>query len=198
MHVNNSRTAQILAQELLSQAVRNEPKITEDLQTIAGKVSAEMIGLENKFKSAESLIRKLLLLAEKDKTDQIFEQKLVKHSRNNNDTLRYTFILQNAGYAENFSDIVTKLRFKGYKIPQNRIWNAWKNAGTFRDTGYRGINITIISSQNQKFEIQFHTEESYRFKNETHRLYAELRDLETSVERRKEIIKKNASIGTKY
>ena len=43
-------TAQNLAQELLSQAVENEPKITGELQTIATQVSAELVGLENKFK----------------------------------------------------------------------------------------------------------------------------------------------------
>ncbi len=73
-------------------------------------------------------------------------------------------------------------------MPSNRIWNAWKNAETAKDTGYRGINITIISSQNQRFELQVHTAESFRLKTETHHFYEGLRDLNTSDERRKEII----------
>lgn len=83
------KKAQQLAQELLSQAVRNEPRITEDLQTIAEEVSTKMVDLKNRFKHEKSLIRKLLLLAEKDSANQSFEQKLKKHSDRNNDTLRY-------------------------------------------------------------------------------------------------------------
>lgn len=74
-------------------------------------------------------------------------------------------------------------------IPPNRIWNAWENEGTSRDTGYRGINITVISSQNQRFELQFHTAESFRLKTETHHLYEELRNLKTFDVQREKIIK---------
>ncbi len=43
------------AKNLLKQAGKNEPKITQDLQKSASEVSAEMIGLEYKFKSEASL-----------------------------------------------------------------------------------------------------------------------------------------------
>ena len=182
------RKARRLAKELLKQAKENEPPITADLQNLAREISAEMVGLENKFKSEVSLIRKLLLLAGKDKTRQSFEQKLEKFARLNNDSLRYTFILQSDEYAKGFQNAVEKLKHNGFIISSNRIWNAWENAETAKDTGYRGINITIISSQNQRFELQFHTAESFRLKTETHHFYEELRDLKTSDERRKEII----------
>ena len=73
-----TRKARHLAKELLKQAKENEPTITADLQSITRKISAEMAGLENKFKTEMSLTRKLLLLAGKDKTRQSFEQKLEK------------------------------------------------------------------------------------------------------------------------
>ncbi len=144
---------------------------------------------ENKFKTQASLIRKFLLLAGKDLTDKSFDQKLRKFARLNNDSLRYTFILSIENYWKGFQNALEKLRQNGYVIPPNRIWNAWENVGTPRDTGYRGINITIISSQKQRLELQFHTTESFRMKTETHRFYEELRDVKTSDERRKEIIK---------
>ncbi len=49
-----------LAQKLFAEAVENEPPITVDLQKIASEISVKMVGLENKFKSEESLIRKLV------------------------------------------------------------------------------------------------------------------------------------------
>ena len=190
------RTAQVLAQELLAQAAGNEPRITADLQMIAAEVSAEMIE-ENKFKTQASLIRKLLLLAGKDLTDKSFDQKLRKFARLNNDSLRYTFIFSIENYWKGFQNALEKLRQNGFVVPPNRIWNAWENVGTPRDTGYRGINITIISSQKQRFELQFHTEESFRMKTETHRFYEELRNIKTSDERRKEIIKEMLELAKK-
>ena len=186
--IKSYQTAQFLAQELLAQARENEPKITADLQKIASEVNAKIIGLENKFKTEESLTRKLLLLAKKDNSNQSVRKKLEKFVRRNNDALRYTFIFQNDEYAQGLRSAIEKLEQKNFVIPWNRIWNAWKNEGTARDTGYRGINITVISSQNQRFEIQFHTAESFRFKTETHHLYKELSDMETSDKRREEII----------
>ncbi len=47
-----------LARGLLLTARRNELMITKDLQGIAGLLDAEMVGLENKFKSEKSLARK--------------------------------------------------------------------------------------------------------------------------------------------
>jgi hypothetical protein len=176
--IKSYQTAQLLAQELLARAEENEPE-----------VSAEMVGLENKFKTEESLIRKLLMLFEKDKTPKPFVQKLKKFARHNNDALRYTFIFSDDDYQKGFMTSLSELQKKGFEIPPNRIWDAWELEGNIKDTGYRGINITIIYSQKQKFELQFHTAESFRLKTETHHLYEELRDLRTSNERRKEIIK---------
>lgn len=187
--IKSYRTAQILARKLLDEARENEPQITADLEKIAREVSAEIVGLENKFKSEESLIRKLLLLAEKDTTNKSFDQKLRKFARLNNDVLRYTFVFLSNNYAKGYQLTAQKLEQNGFVMPPNKVWNAWQNKGKVRDTGYRGINTTIISSQNQQFELQFHTTESFRLKSETHNFYEELRDLKTSDERRAEIIK---------
>jgi hypothetical protein len=54
---------------------------------------------------------------------------------------------------------------------------------------YRGINITIISSQKQMFELQLHTRDSFRVKTETHGLYDEQRNPKTSDDRKREINK---------
>ncbi len=181
--------ARQIAQALLKQAAENEPQIISDLRTTAREISAEIVGLEHKFKAEESLVRKLLLLAEKDNSNQSIGKKMEKVARRNNDALRYTFVFQTDEYADGFQHTIEKLRQRGFVIPPNRIWNAWENAETPRDTGYRGINITVISSQNQRFELQFHTAESFRLKTETHHLYEKLRDLETFDIQRTKIIK---------
>ncbi len=88
-----------------------------------------------------------------------------------------------------------RLQKSGCQIPENRIWNAWQTIGKRFDKGYRGINMTVISSQNQLFELQFHTVESYRLKTETHFLYQELRNKEISKQREVELIKKRREIA---
>ena len=187
--------ARRLAKELLAQAKENELIITADLQTIATAVSTKILGLENKFKTEESLIRKLSLLADKDQSNQTSKQKLEKFARRNNDALRYTFIFQIEKYAQGFQDTIERLKKAGFEIPPNRIWNAWENEETEKDTGYRGINITIISSQKQKIELQFHTAESFWLKTETHYLYKELSNLKTFDKRREEIIKERLRLA---
>jgi len=176
-----NREVRRLAKNLLAQAVANEPKITADLQTIAREVSAEMVGLENKFKSEMSLIRKLIDMA------NINAQTLEEVGEIINDGLRYTFVLPFEIYAEGFRETINRLYKIGCQIPAHRVWNTWKIVGIRRDRGYRGINITVLSSQKQIFELQFHTSESYRFKTETHDLYKEARNRETLPERRNEI-----------
>ena len=182
-----------LAKKLLAQAEENEPTITADLQNIATAVSAEFVGLRNKFKTEESLTRKLV--------DKSFgdSQKLWQAAKTINDVLRYTFVLPFEIYAKGFHRTIKELRRTGYRIPEYKIWNAWHNVGSDKDRGYRGINITAISSKRQKFELQFHTEESFQLKTETHFLYEESRDKKTSRERIVEIIEilKNSATNIK-
>lgn len=176
------KTARILAQKLLAEAQENEPNITKDLQTIAREVSAEMVGLENRFKREESLTRKLFDTANTNL------QTLREVAEIINDALRYTFVLPFETYAREFQRTIKILESAGYQVPKSRIWNAWKYIGKKRDKGYRGINITVISSKKQIFELQFHTAESFRLKTETHNLYKELRSRAVSEKREVELI----------
>lgn len=180
--IKSYQTAQHLAQELLAQAQKNEPKITANLQNIAEKVSAEIVGLENKFKMEKSLVQKLVSMTGGD------FQKLQRKAKSLNDVLRYTFILPFEVYAETYYRTLKLFSELDYYIPEHRIWNAWETIGEKFDRGYRGINITVISSQKQKFELQFHTEDSFRLKTKTHPLYKEMKRKEISEKRQDELI----------
>lgn len=189
---------QILSQarHLLAKAHKHEPKITADLQIIASELSAEIAGLENKFKTIESLTEKIIKLFSQSfsyfllqgyTTESALEESFSRTLDKSNDILRYTFIFPNESYIFGYKISLTKLGEFGYKVPKDKIWNAWKNIGTIFDKGYRGINITIISSEKQKFELQFHTEESFHLKTRTHKLYKERSLAKTSDERKSEI-----------
>jgi hypothetical protein len=102
-----------------------------------------------------------------------------------NDALRYTFLISASNYADCLENLQRHFRQKGDKI--GKIFNAWLLKEADKDTGYRGINLTIISSKNQKFELQLHTKASFKLKTETHKLYQEHRNSATSIERKVEI-----------
>ena len=183
---------------LLKRAHAREPNITTNLQKIALEVSAEMVGLEHKFKAEESLTQKLVYRAVKNFEYQLkqefSEEKVIREMfselvEEQNDVLRYTFVLPFEKYVFGFRHSSEKLKLQGYEIPKDKIWNAWKNIGTSFDKGYRGINITVFSSQEQKFELQFHTEQSLQLKLKTHKLYKEVRMPRTSRHRKIEIAK---------
>ena len=158
------KQAKFHARHLLADARGHEPKITADLQKIASELSAEMVGLENKFKTIESLTEKIIKLFSQSfsyfllqgyTTENAFEEAFSRTLNKSNDILRYTFIFPNESYIFSYKLSLTKLENFGYKVPQDKIWNAWKNIGTIFDKGYRGINITIISSEKQNSSYNF-------------------------------------------
>ncbi|HMS38661.1 MAG TPA: hypothetical protein PKE69_00305 [Pyrinomonadaceae bacterium] len=184
------------ARALLERARAFEPEITADLQRIAAEFGAEMVGLNHKFKTEESLTRKLIkesIASFKSLADlgYLYDEAVGKATKRqaerNNDALRYMFLFPFEKYVFGFKQTLEKLKQSGYKIPENKIWNAWKNIGTNFDKGYRGINVTVFSSRNQIFELQFHTRESHKLKTETHFLYDESRQSGTLLERKIEI-----------
>lgn len=181
----NKTKASELAKQLLSEAQTNEPKITKSLQAIAKLNQAEMVGLNDKFKSEMSLARKL-----SDDAQRAEDSSIENQAKQIDDVLRYTMIFSEGDYENGYQSVLSELQGKGFDI--RKVWNAWAMEDTPEDTGYRGINATIISSQNQQFELQFHTEKSFRVKTETHNLYEERRNPQISEKRFVELKK----IGT--
>ncbi len=187
--LNFKNKASDAAKQLLDEAQKNEPAITKDLKSIAALNNSELTGLENKFKDENSLTDKLCNNAIK------LNSSITAEAKRNNDTLRYTMIFSPDDYRNGYSQVLNELESRGYKL--RKIWNAWATAETVYDSGYRGINVTVISSQKQKFELQFHTVASFRVKTETHNLYEEKRDPKTSLNKRLELNETMKTIAQK-
>jgi (p)ppGpp synthase/HD superfamily hydrolase len=142
--------------KIYSKSVANEPTITSDLETIVSGVGAKLAGLDGRLKSTESLLRKMQ--AGSVSADRIY------------DIVRYTEIAEPAGYSDYFYETVAKLKHKGYTVV--RVKNYWIN----ENDPYQGVNVRLISPAGQKFELQFHTQESFDLKNgELHELYEQQR-----------------------
>jgi 8-oxo-dGTP pyrophosphatase MutT (NUDIX family)/GNAT superfamily N-acetyltransferase len=171
----------------LAEARRVEPGITSMLQNIASKEGGLMAGLEFRFKTEGSLLRKVKSEAHEYGDDP------VKTVKNMSDVLRYTILFVPEGYAEETKEALEEIQSHGYQLRTKNYWG--------RGDPYNGINVAITSPSGWPFELQFHTPDSFFAKErEVHALYekwrlkntpeaerkmlsAEMRDLSDAVHR---------------
>lgn len=155
-------TPEELARSLIESAQRRDEQVTGDLRAAIGANLGRMEGLEFRVKGHDSLVRKLV---QKGPLDP------VAYSTKVADVLRYTGVFEPADYDPGVQRAINALRDAGYRIDESDIENYWQ-AGD----DYNGININVQTADGYRFELQFHTPESFALKNgELHRLYEEYR-----------------------
>ncbi|WP_455711732.1 hypothetical protein [Streptomyces avermitilis] len=154
------REANAAADDFMRRSQEAEPRITESMQSIAGKVdNGKLIGLEYRLKGEDSLKRKLA-------TDML-EDIGVDHGHvlgGIKDSIRYTMEVPGDGYTHGVQQAVNDLQAKGFEnITFKNTWDS---------TGYKGINSTWRDPvSGQAFELQFHTADSFAAKMDGHVLY---------------------------
>ncbi len=96
------------------------------------------------------------------------------------DAIRYTFCLRPEAYSSGYFDIKGCLESLGYEMYQSK--NSWNAAE------YKGVNTRWVTQEGQRFEVQFHTAESFHAKQcVTHDAYERIRNPLTSAEERREL-----------
>ena len=150
-----------LAKKLVKESMIQEPNINKDMLDLQKK-GIKIVGLNNKIKNIDSLTRKII-------TDSLIENITINEASNKiSDVIRYTLVIDNDIYSKEIKNILDTLKNKGYII--NKFKNYWGNQK------YQGINVSL-SINNVKFELQFHTSESYYIKeNITHVHYEKERE----------------------
>ena len=172
--------ARFYSEQLLSKISKAEPKITSDMQRIAGR--NELAGLEFRKKTAESLARKIT-------TDSQTENiSLSKAAGKINDALRYTTIFDSDTFAKEYLKMKQELVAEGYKIV--KVKNTW-----LIDGPYKGVN-TVVEKDGINFEMQYHTQESFDLKNgPLHELYEKYRDTNISDQERIKLFKEMLNLS---
>jgi hypothetical protein len=95
------------------------------------------------------------------------------------DAIRYTFCFQPANYTRGYYDIKERYENRGCEMYFSKNW--WTNSE------YKGVNTRWLAPEGQRFEVQFHTPESFHAKHYmTHTAYERIRDPATSDEERAE------------
>lgn len=166
--------ARFYSEQLLSKISEAEPKITSDMQRLAGE--NQLVGLEFRKKATESLARKIIA------DSQVENISLAKATSKINDALRYTTILDPDTFTKEYLGMKQKLIAEGYRVV--KVKNTW-----LIDGPYKGVN-TVIEKDGINFEMQYHTQESFDLKNgPLHELYEKYRDTSTSDRERMKLFK---------
>jgi hypothetical protein len=155
-----------------------EPPISENLQ----KVEEENVrggwleGFEFRLKDQGRLMEKVAEGFETSSPDATLED----IAQQIPDAIRYTFCLESDNYTKGYFDIKERLESCGYEIYFSK--NSWA------DLEYKGINTRWVNQEGKRFEVQFHTPESFHAKHEvTHEAYERLRNPLTTEKERREL-----------
>jgi hypothetical protein len=85
------------------------------------------------------------------------------------DAIRYTYCLESRSYTAGYYDIKQRLEDRGYEMYYSKNW--WTSPE------YKGINTRWVTAEEQRFEVQFHTPDSFHAKHEiTHLAYERIRN----------------------
>jgi hypothetical protein len=88
------------------------------------------------------------------------------------DSIRYTFIFSYEAYSDAMLDAQGRIEATGYELEVRR--NSWSSEE------YKGINSRWLDpASGKRFEIQFHTQESWDAKQQTHKAYEKIKDPRT-------------------
>lgn len=151
--------AQYKAMGYYNKALENEPKITSSVKKLAETSGMETKGLENRIKSKDSYLRKVRSNYKADGNEYEI-----------NDILRYTLVSETENHVKKVKQAIDIYANQGYNTI--KVKNYWKN----KSNPYNGINTIVQSSSGQRFELQYHTNESFEIKNgKMHELYEEQR-----------------------
>ena len=123
-----------------------------------------LTGLENNVKKADSISRKILSDA---------DEKGIKLSQARDrigDSVRYTLLVDEEHYIDTVQKSLQTLLDNGYTINNGKdgIKNLWGNER------YQGVNCSIKTPLGDVFELQFHTADSFKTKEDYTHLFYEI------------------------
>lgn len=147
------------------QAVEIEPDTSAAVRAAAEAAGAELVDLESRIKSVDSIADKLRRMAargiRKYRAPEGAAEKL-------EDTLRYTSVFDPELFTVGVGGLIRGMQAQGYALTR---LPPWRSSGP-----YRGINMTFEAPNGTLVEIQAHTRDSLELRHRNHDLYEDARD----------------------
>jgi hypothetical protein len=177
-YLNPEQHAQ--AKDEIARVQRTEKTLTEHMTEIQRENACGgwLEGMKFKLKGEDRLKEKIADLSQTSAPDATTEEIV----RELPDAIRYTFCAEPDKYKDAYWDIKERLQAHGYTMCYGE--NHWSG------TQYKGINTRWVTPEGQRFEVQFHTPESFHAKQRvTHISYEHLRNPLTKDSERRELMK---------
>lgn len=143
-----------------------EPLVTEDLQKNIQEKGTKLTGLEYASKTSSSIEDKINREMAKD-PETIPEDYLMQMK----DLIRYTEIDDYHNLIPSAKETIKNLEAQGYVL--SGIKNYYIKP--YETTGYMGLHLNFVSPYGQEIEYQVHSEESFKAKQDGHKLYEQIR-----------------------
>ncbi len=155
--VGRASTMEEAAEALLAIARQEERTVTPQLTSLATREGGEMRGLDFRFKSKGSLLRKMNAEARQHKSPGLCAMSM-------SDSLRYTMVFSPETYTESTKDVLSVLKSRGYGTRTKNYWG--------RGDAYNGVNVALTTPEGFPVELQFHTDQSLSIKEtQVHPIY---------------------------
>lgn len=164
----------IAARRLVALAELDDVEVTAAVEHAAAQAGVRLVGLDRRIKAIESLHRKLTDLLTQDPALSVEEAAGQVY-----DVLRFTVVAEADRYTAVHDDVLSVLQAEGAEVVAET--NRWPGPG------YRGINARLRIGGSRRFEVQFHTRESYAAAKATRGMYEEYRLRSTRPARRGEL-----------
>lgn len=146
------------AKELLTKRKSEEPGITNLVVESVTNKGGKMEGLDFRLKSEESLARKIATDSAKNKIS-------IEHAvKDITDVNRYTGIFSKESLINNAQLVDKNIQASGFTLI--KVKNTFGQPGA-----YQGLHYIYQHPNGRIFELQFHTPESIKIKNQAHKLY---------------------------
>ena len=147
--------AQVRGMTYYNKAIAAEPEITAQVKKVAETIGMDVIGIENRIKSKKRYLEKI-----RRRFNPAGNEYEIK------DILRYTYSASPLEITEKTLKSIDVYKEMGYNTIE--VKNSWLD----NLNPYKGINTTIQSPSGLKYELQYHTPDSFRIKDgEMHKLY---------------------------
>ena len=166
------------AKDVIARVLQTEEALTKRMGDAERENSSGgwLAGLEFRLKGEDRLKEKIA-----EKVEHEPGRTPVEALGKINDAIRYTFCFEAASYADGYQEVKHWLEARNHMMVYSK--NHWRD-----DPEYKGVNTRWITTEGQRFEIQFHTAESFHAKQQvTHKCYERLRNPLTSDDERQEL-----------
>jgi len=162
--VNENQRA--VAGTLYSHAVERAEITTTQINDMATTTGGETEHLQFAVKSENSTARKIADI-QKDAPNLTAEEAALRVT----DSLRYTVVYDDKNFVSNFGQSEAMLTAEGYERYDNKQANYFGS----KEYGYQGYNTVWQDKQGNTLEIQYHTKDSLRIKEEVTKDYQKFR-----------------------